>query len=254
MTSLADRQIKAVLFDLGDTLLNFGKVDTASLFLEAGRTSYEYLKKAGQPVGGFKRYLWGNLLGIRFKSFITEIVGRDFDSLEVLKSYGKKNCYDLTDEQWEDINRCWYEPLRGRTKVESDIIETLTKLRDAGLKLGIVSNTFVNACSLDSHLEEIGMLDFFPMRIYSYQLKFRKPNKKIFLAAASNIDTPPENIVYVGDRINKDVNGALKAGMIPVLKTAYTNAGKKSPEGTIEIETISQLPDIIEKINLSGSV
>ena len=86
---MADKQIKAVIFDLGDTLLNFGKVDTGSLFLKAGRLSYEYLKAAGQPVGGFQRYLWGNLLGIRAQSFFSGLFGNDFDSLEVLKVYGR---------------------------------------------------------------------------------------------------------------------------------------------------------------------
>lgn len=246
---MANKQIKAVIFDLGDTLLNFGKVDTGSLFLKAGRVSYDYLKSAGQPVCGFQRYLWGNLLGIRVQSFFSSIFGNDFDSLEVLKTYGRRKKYTLTDQQWEDVNRCWYQPLKELTTVESDIIETLTKLRDAGLKLGILSNTFVNACSLDRHLEELAILEFFPMRIYSYQYNFRKPSLKIFRVAVECIETPPENILFVGDRINKDVNGALEAGMKPVLITAYTNAGKKRPEGTIEIEKISKLPEIIKNIN-----
>ncbi|MBW8014969.1 MAG: HAD family hydrolase [Planctomycetes bacterium] len=247
--SLADKQIKAVIFDLGDTLLNFGKVDTGSLFLKAGRLSYEYLKNADQPVGGFQRYLWGNLLGIRAQSFFSGLFGNDFDSLEILKTYGHRKKYTLTDEQWEDVNRCWYQPLKELTKVESDLIETLTALKDAGLKLGILSNTFVNACSLDTHLQELGILDFFPMRIYSYQYEFRKPNIKIFQTAAEKIDTPAANILFVGDRVNKDVNGALKAGMRAALIKTYTNAGKQRPEGTIEIEKIAELPEIIKKIN-----
>lgn len=246
---MADKQIKAVIFDLGDTLLNFGKVDTGSLFLKAGRLSYEYLKNADQPVGGFQRYLWGNLLGIRAQSFFSGLFGNDFDSLEILKTYGHRKKYTLTDEQWEDVNRCWYQPLKELTKVESDLIETLTALKDAGLKLGILSNTFVNACSLDTHLQELGILDFFPMRIYSYQYEFRKPNIKIFQTAAEKIDTPAANILFVGDRVNKDVNGALKAGMRAALIKTYTNAGKQRPEGTIEIEKIAELPEIIKKIN-----
>jgi len=90
------------------------------------------------------------------------------------------------------------------------------------------------------------------MRIYSYQLKYRKPSKKIFLKAASMIETEPENILFVGDRINKDVCGAMRAGMKAALKAAYTNEGQKRPEGTIEIERIAQLPGIIEEINLSA--
>ncbi len=251
---MANPQIKAVIFDLGDTLLNFGRVESGALFLKAGRISYEYMKNAGQPVCGFQRYLWGNLLGIRAQVFFSGIFGNDFDSLEVLKTYGQRKKYTLTDQQWEDVNRCWYQPLKELTSVESDILETLAKLKDAGLKLGILSNTFVNACSLDRHLEELGMLEFFPMRIYSYQYDYRKPNVKIFRAAADRIETPAENILFVGDRVNKDVNGALKAGMQPVLITAYTNSGKKRPAGTIEIDKISKLPEIIKNINTTPSI
>ncbi|MCF7955520.1 MAG: HAD family hydrolase [Phycisphaerae bacterium] len=250
---MSNTPIKAVIFDLGDTLLNFGRVDTGSLFLKAGRLSYDYLKAAGQPVGGFQRYLWGNLLGIRAKSFISGLFGNDFDSLEVLKTYGLRKKYNLTDEQWEDVNRCWYQPLKELTSVESDLVETLTSLKDSGLKLGLLSNTFVNACSLDAHLEEIGILEFFPMRMYSYQYEFRKPNVKIFQAAAEQIDIPAANILFVGDRINKDINGALKVGMRAALIKSYTNAGKKRPDGTIEIEKVAELPEIIKNIN-SGTI
>ena len=37
--------IEAVLFDLGDTLIDYGKVDIDSLLDEAARLSYDYLVK-----------------------------------------------------------------------------------------------------------------------------------------------------------------------------------------------------------------
>ena len=44
---MAVTQIKAVLFDLGETLLNFGKVDVAALFKQAGKLSWNGLGWAG---------------------------------------------------------------------------------------------------------------------------------------------------------------------------------------------------------------
>ena len=49
-------EIKAVLFDLGETLLNFGKVKTTRLFRQGAKLSYDFLKSSGQPVGGFEYY------------------------------------------------------------------------------------------------------------------------------------------------------------------------------------------------------
>ncbi len=72
---------------------------------------------------------------------------------------------------------------------------------------------------------------------------------RIFIAAADKIGEVLENILLVGDRINNDVKPALRAGMQAVLKTAYTNIGKKTPKGAWKINQLSELPALIEKIN-----
>ena len=55
--------------------------------------------------------------------------------------------------------------------------------------------------------------------------------------------------MYVGDRIDKDINPTLKLGMHAVLKDAYTNAGKRLPQGARKITHISELPALVERIN-----
>jgi putative hydrolase of the HAD superfamily len=137
---------------------------------------------------------------------------------------------------------------------EPKIKETLTALKNSGLKLGIVSNTFVNGCSLEKHLQREGILDFFTVRVYSYEFDFRKPDVRIFKIAAERIGEMVENILYVGDRIDKDIRPAIRSGMQAVLKTAYTNAGKKTPKEAWQINQLSELPALIEKINATYSI
>ena len=72
---------------------------------------------------------------------------------------------------------------------------------------------------------------------------------KILQTAAERVGVKAENILFVGDRIDKDILGAVKAGMIPALKAAYTNAGKKVPPGVYKIDTIAQLPELVRKIH-----
>ena len=252
MRTLDNKQIKAVLFDLGETLINFGHIKTTSAIFEAGKRSYDYLKKMNQPVGRFASYISGNLLNIRIRAILSEITGKDFDSLEELKKYGQRKKFTLTDEQWHEFNWYWYEPLTDHATIEPGLIDMLGGMRTSGIKLGIISNTFVNSSALDRHLKEMGIIEFFPMRLYSYQYKYRKPNKNIFLKAARNIDVPPENVIYVGDRIDKDVKGSMGAGMTPVLKKAHTNDGKTCPKNVAIIKTLSELPGLIERINSNG--
>ncbi len=246
---MTNKKIKAVLFDLGETLLTFGKVNKSRIYRQGARSTYDFLKSQGQPVGNFGYYYWRNLVSLRIKHWFSFITGRDFDALALLKKTGSKKGIKLTDRQWHHLAWLWYEPLSKVAKAEMKTKDTLTALTKAGLKLGIVSNTFVNAASLDKHLEQMGFLDFFPVRLYSYEFDFRKPDTRIFRAAADRIGEMLENILFVGDQINKDVKAAMKTGMQAVLKAAYTNAGKKIPNGVVKITRLAELPELIEKIN-----
>ena len=250
---LKGNEIKAVLFDLGETLLNFGKVDTVAVFGKSAKLTYDYLLSNGQPAGNFRWYFLRNLISIELRSFWANITGRDFDALSLLKRAGEKRGVKLDQQQWRQLGWLWYEPLSKLGTVEQDIKGTLTRLQKMGLKLGILSNTFISAGSLDRHLAQIGILDFFPYRLYSYQFEYRKPDRRIFEAAEAKIGEAAENILFVGDRINKDIKPAKRAGMRAVLKAAYTNAGRTTPKGVLKIDRIAELPGLIEKINSTAS-
>jgi len=242
-------QIKAVLFDLGETLLDFGKVKTTQLFRQGARLSYDYLKSSGQPVGNFEYYCWSNLIALRLRHIISNITKNDINSSALLRHIGTKKGIKLDTEQWRHFAWLWYEPLSKLATTDPKIKETLISLKGLGLKLGILSNTFVNAHSLEKHMKQHGILDFFSVRMYSYQFDFRKPDLRIFKIAAERIGEAIENIMYVGDRIDMDIEPALKLGFVPVLKAAYTNAGKAPLDGVLKINQISELPTLIKKIN-----
>jgi len=243
---LTDKNIKAILFDLGDTLLNFGTFDRSALFGQACRQTYAFLKECGQPVGGFAGYYIQIWLGLYTRLLISKLTGNDFDSLVMLKTYGRKFGFSLNDKQWEELNWLWYEPACRQSSTEEGLTNTLGKLKASGLKLAIVSNTFVNGTVLDRHLKQENLSSFFEFRMYSCQYSFRKPDKRIFFEAAKKIGFAPKEIMFVGDRIANDNRGAAAVGMIPVLKKAYTNAGKKTCNGLMKIDRIAELLELIE--------
>ena len=100
---------------------------------------------------------------------------------------------------------------------------------------------------MEKHLKQLGLLDFFTVRTYSCEFDSRKPDAGIFRIDAERIGEAAENIMYVGDRIDKNIIPTLKIGMTPVLKAAYTNAGKTIPNGAWKIDQISELPALIKK-------
>jgi putative hydrolase of the HAD superfamily len=238
-----------VLFDLGETLLEFGRVNVWQLFQEAAGNSYAYLQEQGQPVRGLAGYKWWSFWLIRLKLWVSDWTRRDWDSLEVLRKIGTRGRYSLSEEQLRELNWRWYEPLARQATVEPDLAETLAKLREMGLRLGIVSNTWVNGDSLERHLAQLGVLEFFEVRIYSCGYRFRKPDKRLFRQATEKLGVLPGHVLFVGDRIDTDVKGAMRAGMAAVLKRAYTNARKRPPAGVERIDRIAELPALVARVN-----
>jgi HAD superfamily hydrolase (TIGR01549 family) len=249
---MAHDEIKAVLFDLGDTILEFGKVKTVRAFLEGAKGTRAFLKERRQPVARLPWYFLRNLVRLRIQYLVADFLRRDFDSLEVLKEVGTKLGVKLSSEDWEEFAWLWYEPLSRCAKIEPDLPETLAGLQRMGLKLGIVSNTFVSRSSLARHLEQLGLLEFFPVQLYSYEFHVRKPSTEIFRIAADRIGERAENILFVGDRIDNDIQPALQSGMRAALKEAYTNKGKEAPAAALKIRRLAELPGLIEQINATN--
>jgi len=248
-----NKKIKAVLFDLGETLLNYGRFSTTKMFREGARSSYEFLQSCGAAAGGlgnFELYCWRNLLALWVRRFISRINRRDFNSLVLLRGVGRKKGVNLDKHQWREFAWQWYQPLFRIARIEPGTVEALSSLRKMGLKLGIVSNTFVNGNTLERHLEQSGLLEFFTVRVYSCEFDFRKPDARIFRIAAQRISEAFDNILFVGDRIEYDIQPTLKLGMKAVVKSAYTNISKRVPLGARRINSLSELPGIIEKINI----
>jgi HAD superfamily hydrolase (TIGR01509 family) len=247
------KKIKAVLFDLGETLLSFGRLDVTRLFRQGARLSYEYLKSCGQPVGSFEWYCWQNLIRVHIRRCLSHVTGRDFDMLALLQKIGAKKGIMLEPNQWQHLAWLWYEPLSKIAKAEPNLAETLAALKKSGLKLGVVSNTFVNRCCLDKHLEQIGILEYFTVRLYSCEFDFRKPDPRIFKLAAEKIGEAFENILFVGDHIRNDVEAAIRIGIKAVLIAKSGRVGLRIPKGAWKINHLAELPGLIEKIN-AGSL
>lgn len=246
---MAQKKIKAVLFDLGDTLLNYGKIDPHEPFFKAAKNTWIWLKEQGQAAGWQWLYTFRSLLSVHLRIIWSHFTGHDFDSLQVMKNLGKKMGHRLTDRQYEDLVWLWYDPLAKLVTIEPDIHKTLAAIRDKGLKMAIVSNTFVSASVLDRHIRQLGLYDFFDFIYYSYKFKKRKPHPEMFLAAANQLNLQPAEIIFVGDRIDNDVIGSMNVGMIPVLKKAHYNFNKTIPPQVSQINSLAELPALIDKFN-----
>ena len=90
----------------------------------------------------------------------------------------------------------------------------LRRLRDRGLKLGIVANQPQTA---RERLERAGIGDLFAYQGLSGFTGFSKPDPRAFQAAATSLGMTPPDCIMVGDRIDNDIVPAKALGMATIL-------------------------------------
>lgn len=102
-----------------------------------------------------------------------------------------------------------------------EVIPTLIKLKEMGLKLGIVSDA--PAIKGWMRLTETGIVDFFDAVVTFDDTGERKPSKKPFLLALGKLGAKPQETLFVGDWPERDMGGAHAVGM----KTAFAVYGSE---------------------------
>jgi putative hydrolase of the HAD superfamily len=220
--------IEAVLFDLDNTLINF--------------------------------------MLMKRKSCEAAIDAMINSGLKISKKKGMKILYDLYGEKGIEYNRIFQEFLKktiGRidykilakgvvayrkaqiayVKPYPGTVRTLLKMKERGLKIGIVSDApSVNAWI---RLVEMGIEDFFDVVVTLSDTGKEKPSKIPFLEAVKNIGIKPENMLFVGDRPGRDIKGAKAAGMRTVFAKYGDLEGIKKSGADYEIERIEDLLDML---------
>ncbi len=103
-----------------------------------------------------------------------------------------------------------------------DVVPALTTLQQHFL-IGSVSNGVAD-------LGEIGLASFFHASVAAHQFGLAKPDPAIFLAACEKLKVRPEEAVYVGDDPLLDVQGAQRAGLAAVWMNRGLHPGRGLPD------------------------
>lgn len=114
---------------------------------------------------------------------------------------------ELLGEAWAAVDaeeNPWCHLLPGVT-------ECLTRLRGAGIRLGVVSNADGRVVEA---LGRAGVAGFFEVIVDSTVVGVAKPDPRIFDFALEVIDVPREAVWYLGDTVAYDAAAADAAGLV----------------------------------------
>ena len=132
---------------------------------------------------------------------------------------------------------CVSEAMPEHFALFEDTIAALERVRAAGLRAYIVSN---HVWRLPEVIEALGLGELIDGVLTSARVGYRKPHPAIFRAAAELAGEVPSALLYVGDNVAHDVEGARVAGMRAVL--IDRKGTSVEPEASNAIRSLLDVP------------
>jgi putative hydrolase of the HAD superfamily len=221
-------ELKAVLFDVDFTLARPGPQLGPEGYVRAGErhglrlqaSRYEAARDAAlvdlrrHPELEHDDEIW-----FRFTERIVRGMGGDADS-----------AYNCAVE----ITRAWER--HENFELYDDVPDTLARLREAGLRIGLVSNSARDVAEFARHHH----LDV-DAGISSFHHGHTKPHASIFRAVLALLGVEPAAAAMVGDTIADDIEGARALGMHAIL----LDREGLNPDFRPRAETLNELPTLL---------
>ncbi len=131
----------------------------------------------------------------------------------------------------------------------ADTIDTLSSLDGAGYRLGVITNGL--AVKQWEKLVRLDIVKFFDTVVISETTGMEKPDPGIFLLAAEQAGCRPTEAAMVGDRVDTDISGANRAGMLAIqlLNGRYQDRHSQLPEENPDY-IISDLREVLEVLEM----
>jgi FMN phosphatase YigB (HAD superfamily) len=245
--------LKAILFDLDDTLLDWSKFngDWAAFEIHHLRRVFDYVCADIHPLSDLDAF------ANEFRSRTREawragrgtLVAPHLGTLLVETAAALGAPRDrLTEHRCLEVYGWGVVP---GTTAFPEAVAMLKLFKDNNVKVGIITNAYQPMWLRDIELRELGLLDYFPAcRISAADVGYLKPHPAIFEGALQCLGTNPQETVFVGDNPIADIAGAQGAGLQAILRVAHPTppmlSGLIIPDGAIN--TLNELPGILDTL------
>ena len=179
-------RVKAVIFDLWETLIDWDREANARLNVDL-----EAL------VGGDFRERW------------QESTAKYNGPIRAALSEA-----GVDDQHMDRVCDLRREYLRCCLVARAGAVDTLRRLRGEGFKTGLITVCSEDIETLWPESEFAGLFD---AEVFSSSFGASKPDPRIYLACCERLGVAPEDAVFVGDGANDELAGARRVGLEAIL-------------------------------------
>jgi putative hydrolase of the HAD superfamily len=237
--------LKAVFFDMGGTIDTFRftrqmRIDNASLIRDCLarvglQTGLSDEQLADSITNGVSAYLRWNMVS-----------NIELHPAEIWSRFFLKNIH-VTPETLAPIAEelaFLYETRLYVREMRPEVPQILDRIQEMGLKIGCISNTQSHQ-QVPTSLKAYGISEYFNPVVLSSEYGRRKPDPSIFYYAARLASVPTGACAYIGDKINRDILGARRAGFRLAVQIVHPYDDHEKDEGATPDALIQDMTEFL---------
>ncbi|MCA1818503.1 MAG: HAD-IA family hydrolase [Thermoplasmatota archaeon] len=229
---LLSATVRAVLFDLDNTLVDF---------LRMKRTASDAAARAMVLAGADFPFTADEAGDILFGDYMDDIEGDKVFERFLMKHHQQR--IGLTAHHVDRITAAAVNAyLRAKmlhTEPYAGVRRTLIALTRKGIRMGVLTDA--PRFKAYQRLEAAGLVDFFEFVVTFTDHGERKPHERPFRSALDLFGLAPHQVLMVGDWPERDMQGARAVGM----RTAWARYGKPlGSEGDVDL-VLESVEDLI---------
>ncbi|MDQ0350348.1 putative hydrolase of the HAD superfamily [Alkalibacillus filiformis] len=224
------KSYKAILFDLDDTLLNRDQA-VDQMFSIIYEECYENVPP-----------LVENKMLQRFKEHDLKGYGNG-DKEQVLKPFFDEFPRKFPLQNNNDIQVFWDYHFPRCFSINQNTIDTINNIKKQ-VKVGIITNGSTQRQK--AKINNTNLNQWFETIIISEGVGFSKPDKRIFELALNKLNVQPEDTLFVGDHIEKDISGCQNAGINGVWLNPHKVENNTEIKPYAEVDSFDRLLSYIQ--------
>lgn len=239
--------IRALLFDVNGTLID---IETDEGLEEIYRAIAHFLLYQGISLHRWEvRDLYFQIM--QQQRVQSSEMFAEWDAIEVWREFLHTKASDYTrslpSEKREQLPLFLAELHRGisrkRLRLYPQVQETLDQLRPH-YRMAVVSDA--QSAFAVPELREVGLAHYFNPIIVSGDYGYRKPDSRLFQQALDALQVRPEQALFLGNDLYRDVFGAQQAGMKAIfLSYNQSNAAYQNIPPDYTISRFAELPQAV---------
>lgn len=251
MFERTNNRIKAVLFDMDDTLIDWSgvQVDMAEVETRHLHNVYRHLHERGHALPPFSDF-WSIFRQTLIRAW-TE-AKKDWSGVSfgaVMQEFLLDCGVDEAKLDLDAVLQAYNWSVVPGVAPFDDTLLVLEQLKSKGYKIGLITNAMQPMWMRDIELRAYGILDYLDARLTSGDVGVMKPHPFIYLRALELLDVQPEEAIFVGDRPANDIAGANKAGLTSVLLSPpHLDRELDGVRPNFTIATLSELLPILTQL------